>query len=1104
MSMTAEQMQLFARLVNKKGLARPSQEKNPADSEAPLEFPMTDVQWAYWIGRTTGVKLSGVASHGYQEFDCGALDVDLLQTSWDKVIARHDMLRATVTGDGVFRVQSEVPPLRWDVEDLRGLGAEEKKHRLEARRQAFSHRIPDLSVWPVILLGASIVADDFVRIHLSCDAVMADVYSIGNCLRELGAFYSDPHCELPAPGMTFGQYMEEQKRKEKSAFYENCRAYWHSRLADFPAAPQLPVRENPPQAQRFCRLRAGLQLEEWVAFKAKCARYALTPSVVLYAAFAAIMGKWAAKAEFCLNVTVFNRDSENPAIKDVVGDFTSTMLSTARKIRQEENFIDYAKALDAVFWQDFEHSAFSGIKVLQALSERRKHSVLMPIVFTSTIGAGDVGEILDINNGVFGKPAYTITQTPQIWLDHQVLEEDGTLVFNWDVVEGIFDDAVLTDMFESYTRFVEILAHPDTDWQRPVEIPLPEAQQMRRSAPPPSFHRDDRLLHHGFLDHVLASPDRVAIIAPDRTLTYGELFTAAKDVARRLKTVLPQDAKDMLVAVALPKSWEQIAAVLGVLLTGAAYVPVDPAWPLARRMAVLQQGARAVVADAQALPAEWAGLPLAAVGPVGKPEPASSADLISLQRFSPDRLAYVIFTSGTTGTPKGVMMTHEAVQNTIHDINARFSLSSEDSVFALSALSFDLSVYDIFGLLSVGGHLVLPHDAELRDPSAWVRRLTVHPVTLWNSVPTLWQMLVEHGETPPRMPRLALLSGDWVPVRLPRESARFSPGTKLVSLGGATEAAIWSIAYEMSVEDPPAGWRSIPYGRALTHQSVEALHEDLTPCPDDVVGELFIGGRGLSLGYLGDATLSGERFIPHPVTGERLYRTGDMGRWRSNGQIEFLGRRDTQVKINGLRIELGDVEAALSSLAGIAAAVASVVPLAGGMDGLAAYIVPQNAEVPPRPGELREALLAKLPHYMVPQRYVFLESLPLSDNGKVDRKRLPVPRFEEAVPDETGSELEECIRAVVAQHLGVSSFGLDDKFFDLGATSLLMVKIHRGLNQVLPDQIALIQLFEAPSVRALARLIAKEENDAAGKGRGHAEKRLAARSSRRNRTGREK
>ena len=1093
MSLTTEQLALFAKLAKAKGLSKAKHP--PVTAVAPLEFPMTDVQRAYWLGRTAGVRLSGVASHGYQEFDCGMLDIERLHSSWDKVIARHDMLRATVTPEGFFKVQQTVPSVPWHVDDYRLLSEIEKKQRLEEKRNLLSHRIPDLTKWPIISLEISIVSENFIRIHLSCDAVIADVYSIGICLKELSFYYRHPDASLPSLGMTFGDYVTEIKNKEKTPFYQKCLTYWHDRLATFPMAPLLPTVEKEPVKQHFRRLQGSLTQEDWASFKTICSRYALTPSVVLYAAFSAVLGYWSGRSNFCLNVTLFNRESENPAIANVVGDFTTTMLTAVRTMRPDEAFVDYVRSLDDEFWRDFEHSSYSGIKFLQDLSEHRKTPILMPVVFTSAIGAGDVGEILDTDNGILGKSSYTITQTPQIWLDHQVIEENNKLIYNWDIVDGIFNEEVLNVMFKTYSEFVKNISSPTTKWETPLTITLPKEQERNRKVPTSTSFDNEHLLHQGFLDHVLTNPDQVAIITPHQSLTFRELFCAASGVAQRLKKVLSKENKNPLVAIGIPKSWEQIAAVLGVILTGSAYVPVDPMWPHARRMAVLNQGIQAVIAEGEATPSDWSNLPLITVEPSDLSNSSAFDAPLSSQHISLDSIAYVIFTSGTTGTPKGVVMTHRAVQNTIHDINTRFNISSQDSVFALSSLSFDLSVYDIFGILGVGGHLVLPNANEVRDPSAWVQCLINHPVTIWNSVPALWQMLIEHGASPKQMPRLALLSGDWIPARLPKQSHIFSKETKLISLGGATEAAIWSIAYEISPTDPPTDWKSIPYGRALTHQSVEVLHDDLTPCPDDVIGELFIGGRGLALGYLGDENLTAQKFIIHPRTGQRLYKTGDLGRWRNNGQIEFLGRRDTQVKIGGFRIELGDVESALSTLPEVSAAVAGVCPMPGGALGLVGYIVPLNPQRPPTAEELRTALRTLLPGYMVPQHYVLLDSLPLSDNGKIDRKRLPPPNFTELNSIERGTELEENIREVIARHIGTASFGLDEKFFDLGVTSLLMVKIHRELNEILPQHIALIQLFEAPSVRALAKLFENKNNDAIDRGRLQAEKRLASRAS---------
>ena len=273
----------------------------------------------------------------------------------------------------------------------------------------------------------------------------------------------------------------------------------------------------------------------------------------------------------------------------------------------------------------------------------------------------------------------------------------------------------------------------------------------------------------------------------------------------------------------------------------------------------------------------------------------------------------MIFTSGSTGTPKGVMIDHRGALNTVLDINARYGITAADAVFGLSSLSFDLSVYDVFGVLGAGGRLVLPAAADARDPEAWLAQLTAAQVTVWNTVPALLQMLVDYldGAGAPALPplRTILLSGDWIPVALPARIRRWFGDVAIYSLGGATEASIWSIDYRIGAVDP--AWTSVPYGTALANQQVMALKPDLTPCPVGVAGELHLGGRGLAQGYWRDPAKTAAQFVTDPHSGTRWYRTGDLGRLLPDGNLEFLGRDDTQVKIQGYRIELGEIEARL-------------------------------------------------------------------------------------------------------------------------------------------------------------------------------------------------
>lgn len=417
------------------------------------------------------------------------------------------------------------------------------------------------------------------------------------------------------------------------------------------------------------------------------------------------------------------------------------------------------------------------------------------------------------------------------------------------------------------------------------------------------------LLHEEVLAQAARTPHAPALISPHATVDHARLTGWATGVARALEAAgcAPGDR----VAIVMDKGAEQVAAALGVLLAGAVFVPVDTVQPRVRRTTMITDSGAALVLTQSWLAAatDWpAGT---SVIPVDTIEP--TADRPPPRRRDPDDPAYVIYTSGSTGRPKGVVISHRAAANTVVDVNRRFEVTGADRVLGLSNLGFDLSIYDIFGPLSVGGALVHPLAERRADPSHWAELMTAHQVTVWNSVPALMQMLTSYLRSDPAATpaslRLAMLSGDWIPVALPAEIGACLPGTRVISLGGATEASIWSIHHPVTGHD--GGWTSVPYGTPLANQGFRVLDASSRDCPVWVAGQLCITGAGLAQGYLGDPETTAARFTTHPRDGQRLYRTGDLGRYRPGGVIEFLGREDTQVKVRGHRIELGEIEAAL-------------------------------------------------------------------------------------------------------------------------------------------------------------------------------------------------
>ncbi|HKT03686.1 MAG TPA: amino acid adenylation domain-containing protein, partial [Rugosimonospora sp.] len=509
--------------------------------------------------------------------------------------------------------------------------------------------------------------------------------------------------------------------------------------------------------------------------------------------------------------------------------------------------------------------------------------------------------------------------------------------------------------------------------------------------------------------------------------------------------------------VTVPRGPDHVVAVLGVLRAGGAYVPVAVDQPVPRRDRIYARAGVRFAVGAGPLPDLPEGI--AAVPLDGGP------GLVPAVGGDPDALAYLLFTSGSTGEPKGVMVPHRAAVNTIDAVNERFGVDAGDRVLAVSAPDFDLSVYDMFGLLSVGGSVVLVDDATRRDAAAWVALVQRWGVTVWQSVPALLEMLLVAAEGVPPGElalRLALLGGDWVGVDLSDRLARRCPAAQLVALGGTTETAIHSTVQPVPV-CPPEHWRAAPYGRPLPNQRMRVVDTAGRDRPDWVEGELWIGGASVADGYRGDRDRTADRFVTHD--GVRWYRTGDLARYWPDGTVEFLGRADFQVKIRGHRIELGEIDAALASYPGVTRGVAVAVG-DGTRKRLAAAVTGAGAG----PAELSAHLAALLPSYMVPDPIVVLDALPLSANGKVDRpalaRLLAAPSTKDI--EAPAGPVEAAVAGVWADLLGTAPVGRDQSFFALGGDSLVATRMLPRLAAAGLAGGTLRQLFATPLLKDFA------------------------------------
>ncbi|GAA1954201.1 amino acid adenylation domain-containing protein [Amycolatopsis minnesotensis] len=1013
-------------------------------------FQPTDVQRAYWVGRKDDFALGGVGSHWYWEFDGEDVDLARLEDAVNRLVDRHDMLRCVFDDiDGSQRVLPSVP--RFTVEVAGDTAAE-----LTALRDELSARVPDPASWPLLRIRA-VRHGDRTRLGFSFDYIVLDALSIIRFLHELATLYRDPGTGFAPLTATFRDYLATERDPVTVARAEE---YWRSRLDALPSAPPLPLVIDPARisAPRFARREGALTPGQWQAIVSKARRHDLTPSAVLGAAYAEVLATWSGAADLTLNLTLFNRRDVHPDIQRVLGDFTSLLL-VEHRTGPGDGWLDVTRRFQENLWDGMANDAVSALWVLRELAARTGSPSTMPVVFTSALGMpADLVEM----SFPFGELCWGLSQTPQVWLDNQVMERGGGLAYNWDAVDELFPPGVLDDMFAAYRKLLLWLA--TAEWTgRPPDL-VPAAQRaVRARVNDTSGPRPDGLLHNDFFANAAESPDAVALIDDGVEVSYGELSERALRIAAELTAcgVRPGD----LVAVSLPRGTGQVAAVFGVLAAGAAYVPIGVDQPAQRRSRILERaGARFAVADPDGPFAEEASVRIVPPDPGGAPAGGPVA-------VDPGAPAYVIFTSGSTGQPKGVEVTHAAAVNTVDDIGSRFSVTAADRVLALSALDFDLSVYDLFGLLGAGGAVVLVAEEDRKEARVWLRLVAEHAVTVWNTVPALLDMalIAAGGGDALAGLRLALVSGDWVGLDLPGRFTAASPRGRLIALGGATEAAIWSNAFDLGGwTEVPSGWASIPYGFPLRNQCYRVVDRRGRDCPDLVPGELWIGGAGVATGYRGDPVLTAERFV-RDEDSCRWYRTGDRGRYWPDGTLEFLGRADSQVKIRGHRIELGEIEAAARAHPGVAGAVALVTG-SGTARALALVVVPATGA---DDGGLKASLRGSLPAYMVPDNVLALDELPRSPNGKLDRAALlsrldgaPVRRSLPATP------AEQVLARLWGELLDTTDIGRDQSFFALGGDSLLATRLTEQLRVRHGAEVSLREVFAAPTVAELAVLCA--------------------------------
>lgn len=1048
--------------------------------------PLTPLQRAYLVGRGDLADMGNVASHVYHEIE-GVWDIDRLESALRSVVQRHSLLRTRFTADG-GQVALDTVPVHVGRLDLRPLPGAAQAELRSQLRQEWSHRMLPVDRAPLLAADVTILADDRMVLHVSHDGLVIDGISMLLFFHAWWAAYTGT--EAGADELRFGDYVAAVEAARTKAPALRSRAHWLDRLDDLPPHPDLPLATTPAAITkpRFTQRLVTLDAAGWSAVKARAARSGVTPTALLLTGYAQTLACWGAGSRFTLNTTFAHRPPVHPRIFDAIGQFSDTMLVEV-VLDQQATFDERARAVQARLRADLDNRHFSGIEVLRELG-RRGEPARAPYTFNSTIGyvRGDVdGCALEL----FGPEVFSVSQTPQVWLNAFVMERRGGLVVQLDSVDELFPPGLPDALAEGYqTLLRELVGEPA--WSARTFDLRPAVQRRRRAAAnDTAAPQGDELLGEAFVRAAVRAPGAPAVVTSRSVLSYGELHRRASAAAAWLRE--RGTGRDELVALVMTRGPEQVVGILATVLAGGAYLPIDAGLPAQRRAYMLRDGrVRCVLTNA---PAHCTDLPDGLqVLVVDASRPADAGRPVALPPLPGaglDDLAYVLYTSGTTGQPKGVMVSHRSVANVVADCNARFRIGPADRFFGINAFTFDLSVWDVFGALSAGAAIVLPDHDRAADPAHWVDLCAGAGVTVWSSVPAIVGLLHDHAAAAGEAARLAtlrlvMMSGDRIPPALPAKLRSLLPQARLVSLGGPTETTIWNILHPIRAGDDGSG--SIPYGRPNANNRAYILDAAGQDTPDWVTGEICAAGVGLARGYWGDEARTADRFYLDPARGERLYRTGDLGRYLPDGDIEILGRKDFQIKVNGYRIEAGEVETRLAALEAVKQTV--VVRQEGSRgDRLVAHVAAAGNERPTMDA-IREQLRVHLPEYMIPSAVVWHEALPLTRNGKVDRAALAAAPAEVPSTSDTsaavgaggpGTETTRPLAAIWAGVLRRPAVDLDADFYELGGDSLAAARILTQVRKDFGVTIPLDQFYRVATVRLMAAHLAGHAGEGASR-----------------------
>jgi amino acid adenylation domain-containing protein len=1012
----------------------------------------------------------------------GVVDVTLLQQSIAEIVRRHETLRTNfrVVGDTPYQVIAPAVTIPLPIINLQTFSEAEREQEYQRLATLEGNRCFNLTEDALLRTTLVQLSGDTQVLLVTMHHIISDGWSLEVFTQELASIYTALMAGKPSPlaelSLQYGDFAAWQKQWSHTEAFSTQLNYWQQQLAALPALLELPTDHPRPAIQTFSgRLeRFSLSSELTQKLQSLAQQTGATLFMTLLAAFATLLSRYSGHRDIAIGSPIANRNRQE--LEPLIGFFVNTLVLRTN-LEDNPRFDELLAQIRQTTLDAYAHQDVPFDKLVEILQPERSlsHNPLFQVMFILQNGTATAKQMSDVTL----TPLAVEQVTAQFDLTLSMEQTTEGLTGFWQYNSDLFEPQTIARM----TGHFQVLLEAITTFPQMTVTSLPlltasESHQLLEEWNDTHREYAHQLCIHQLIEtQVARTPNLIAVVFEDQELTYQELNLKANQLARHLQQlgVVPET----LVGVSMERSLEMLIALLAVLKAGAAYVPLDPNYPPDRLALMVEDSGLSILltkeASANVIPdysgqticldTQWSEIAL------------SEGDNLETS-VQPDNLAYIIYTSGSTGKPKGVQLEHRGVVNFLQSMQAEPGMNEQDILLAVTSISFDIAVLELFLPLIIGAKVIIAAQQVTGDANQLLELMLRSQATMMQATPATWRMLAAARWN--EMPPLKMLCGG---EPLPHDLAglMLQKCSSLWNVYGPTEATVWA-----TVQEVKPNFDSISIGHPLANTQVRILDTYGQLVPIGVSGEIHLGGVQLARGYLNRPDLTAEKFISIPslskggaesggIAEERLYKTGDLGRYLPDGSIECLGRIDNQVKIRGFRIELGEIESNLGSHPLVTSCVVVAREDIPGDKRLVAYLIADNN--PPSVKDLRQFLELNLPHYMIPSHFVILDSFPLTPNGKIDRRALPAPDEQLKstaiiLPrNETEQQLAEIWRLV----LNLENISIDDNFFELGGHSLLAVQLFDKIAQVFDRKLPLATLFQAPTIEKLGEMLVSRE-----------------------------